>query len=36
MNTPRMARLAAALTVALAFGAQAEEAKKPSQSEINY
>ncbi|MBI5927143.1 MAG: c-type cytochrome [Aquabacterium sp.] len=36
MNTPRMARLAAALTVALAFGAHAEEAKKPSQSEINY
>ncbi|TAK93470.1 MAG: nitrite reductase [Aquabacterium sp.] len=36
MNTPRMARLAAALTVALAFGAQAEDVKKPSQPEINY
>ncbi len=36
MNTPRMARLAAALMVALAFGAQAEDVKKPSQPEINY
>lgn len=36
MNTPRMARLAAALTVALAFGAKAEDVKKPSQPEINY
>ncbi|KGM41524.1 nitrite reductase [Aquabacterium sp. NJ1] len=36
MNTPRMARLAAAMMVALAFGAQAEEVKKPSQPEINY
>ncbi len=36
MNTPRMARLAAALTVALAFGAQAVDVKNPSQPEINY
>ena len=36
MNTPRMARLAAALTVALAFAAQAEDSKMPSQPEINY
>ncbi|MES2090009.1 MAG: cytochrome D1 domain-containing protein [Pseudomonadota bacterium] len=36
MKTPRMARLAAALMVALAFGAQAEDKKNVSQPEMNY
>jgi nitrite reductase (NO-forming)/hydroxylamine reductase len=36
MNTPRMARVAAALMAALAFGAQADDKKTISQPELNY